>query len=1099
MHLVVSTLLQSVIYSFIHNKVVKIGQKDRKSPGNFGAVIIDGGNMEDGIVLAARPGQRLWKSNISGVIQETMIFKSALSQEHPQVQYLTESINQINLANVQFGQLAVYDDSYILIWSDSAVLLIDPEQKSVVSSYQKTNIADVATFKDEIFVLVGLRHIIRIAPSPEIYSYEKGAEESSLIEDILEPFKDLGLVKERGDTFSATTENSSSLFNWLRKKRSVSTPAALTPEKKAEVNSIKLPREETLPDVVKLESSDCIPIKLDEHFISAEDSENADYDNNSKENDFDEIVFRPKKKKKAKKVRFQKALVDKHSKNSSDTNTELKTSLKTDEQLDNNAEKKKTQIAIDVPDSLDLEINDDVAINEMGSTDLKQSLDLKVNHSDHNDNNVSRSDTDNTELQNTASLYSDKPSETQYDASQRNNIFNTELENIPLSNSNVKLSDSQIEKDVNLNLCVSDSLLSENDKTSSSLLSKINDNANYSDLSNQQTHSTDINSRDASCENCNVLDEIYQSLDNEMYVSKQSNLPCSASQSDIKSAEEPETLSELEFDKELPKYGVDWVQYKAPELLLDLCTSDEHIFCVDIRNQMYFSKYPVLGLHWMELSQPAEKIAVSPSETVVWALYKGTIYAAVHKSVLPWVETEWLSVARDIVSIAVDDDCGWYVSSNGHLIRQNNLTPSQPFGYPEVVPIKVSALQVAVRKGVVWILTISRSLFCKKYSKGKLTSQWKEIQLQDIPPVDSIYLGNQQTGWIVDQNNAIYFMIGVTPESPEGIGKPWEVEASNYLFQPPAQLPAAVLKALNNEMLTSFIRGKQHLCLSASVSGVWFCKSFDNLLYSNQKNVIGHLWDQFVPPSTASATKWTLISVRGSFQYRDSLWFVNKADELFCLCNSNSLVAVELPSIAGIRMLEPCSQSLWLLSQCGAIYVRRGITLTCLQGGWWQALDLTQLGSTSITHISCAPHVSWACTEEGSVLLRIGSLSPSARSKLPQAWIPVSSDVEESSSSFVEKVYVGPLGYPVWVIDSKHNVYVREGVENNLPIGKKWILVPELPAQELCISKHAVWLLCSSGKIYRRFGISEKNPCGDYWKQIPGNMNYISGKVQDNL
>ncbi|KFM75595.1 Tectonin beta-propeller repeat-containing protein 2, partial [Stegodyphus mimosarum] len=106
-----------------------------------------------------------------------------------------------------------------------------------------------------------------------------------------------------------------------------------------------------------------------------------------------------------------------------------------------------------------------------------------------------------------------------------------------------------------------------------------------------------------------------------------------------------------------------------------------------------------------------------------------------------------------------------------------------------------------------------------------------------------------------------------------------------------------------------------------------------------------------------------------------------------------------------------------------------------------------------------------------------------------------------SSSTKVSfcKVYVGPLGYPVWIIDSKHNVYVREGVENNLPIGKKWILVPELPAQELCISKHAVWLLSSSGKIYRRFGISEKNPCGDYWKQIPGNMNYISVTEGDDL
>lgn len=35
-----------------------------------------------------------------------------------------------------------------------------------------------------------------------------------------------------------------------------------------------------------------------------------------------------------------------------------------------------------------------------------------------------------------------------------------------------------------------------------------------------------------------------------------------------------------------------------------------------------------------------------------------------------------------------------------------------------------------------------------------------------------------KTGWIVDSNGMIRFIIGVTPETPEGTGEPWLV---NYI------------------------------------------------------------------------------------------------------------------------------------------------------------------------------------------------------------------------------------------------------------------------------------------------------------------------------
>lgn len=74
------------------------------------------------------------------------------------------------------------------------------------------------------------------------------------------------------------------------------------------------------------------------------------------------------------------------------------------------------------------------------------------------------------------------------------------------------------------------------------------------------------------------------------------------------------------------------------------------------------------------------------------------------------------------------------------------------------------------------------------------------------------------------------------------------MEASNYFVKEEGtdsflkeltQLPKAVLKVLKKEKLTALLRLKQHICLSTSMQGIWFCKTFDNLVYSNQKNIIG--------------------------------------------------------------------------------------------------------------------------------------------------------------------------------------------------------------------------------------------------------------------
>lgn len=129
-------------------------------------------------------------------------------------------------------------------------------------------------------------------------------KEPSLFEEILVPFKELSTyVKERSDSLAVPSEsNSSGLFDWLRKKRSASSPGDFyddsTKEKANEVNSAD---SDVLPAIVNLNPEEYIPVKIDElsvPVISTPELVNKDFTN---ENETDDIVFKVKKKKKHKK------------------------------------------------------------------------------------------------------------------------------------------------------------------------------------------------------------------------------------------------------------------------------------------------------------------------------------------------------------------------------------------------------------------------------------------------------------------------------------------------------------------------------------------------------------------------------------------------------------------------------------------------------------------------------------------------------------------------------------------------------------------------------------------------------------------------------
>lgn len=124
------------------------------------------------------------------------------------------------------------------------------------------------------------------------------SEEPSIIEELLVPFKGIStFVKERSDSLALQTEQST-IFGWLKKSRSASTPTVMPSDNDLE-NQDQLSTSETLPDVVKLDTEDCTPVKLD---ISATVTDNVvpkiEISVPILGNENDDIVYKPKKKPK---------------------------------------------------------------------------------------------------------------------------------------------------------------------------------------------------------------------------------------------------------------------------------------------------------------------------------------------------------------------------------------------------------------------------------------------------------------------------------------------------------------------------------------------------------------------------------------------------------------------------------------------------------------------------------------------------------------------------------------------------------------------------------------------------------------------------------
>ncbi|KAI5704440.1 hypothetical protein M8J75_005321 [Diaphorina citri] len=188
--LLVSSLYRSVIlYKNENWKVLQIGQKDRKTLAELGAVfnIKTCTSASPPLIYATRHGQRIWIADTSGVVQRTLLFKDLLaSSDIPRIKLLNSFEGALNCGNFEFSTLDVLNDKYLVSHSSNILVVIDPDSSAVVGVLRSySGIHSVAMGKDEIFMVEGSRGVRRLGFCQDPYAGRQNSAESDVLGDAM--------------------------------------------------------------------------------------------------------------------------------------------------------------------------------------------------------------------------------------------------------------------------------------------------------------------------------------------------------------------------------------------------------------------------------------------------------------------------------------------------------------------------------------------------------------------------------------------------------------------------------------------------------------------------------------------------------------------------------------------------------------------------------------------------------------------------------------------------------------------------------------------------------------------------------------------------
>ncbi|XP_046970058.1 WD repeat-containing protein CG11141 [Vanessa cardui] len=169
--LLVSSVYRSIVCERRDNRwhVTQIGKKERKSLCALGAVFqysyACGGAAA---AYCARPGLRLWRADLAGQVQQTLLFKEAISNPLTVAELLNPAARRAGARDGRLGPLAVFREHFLVAHDERVLYVLDPRSLTAVAVVDDLRrILSVSVNRDEIFVLEGERSLLRLAHAPE--------------------------------------------------------------------------------------------------------------------------------------------------------------------------------------------------------------------------------------------------------------------------------------------------------------------------------------------------------------------------------------------------------------------------------------------------------------------------------------------------------------------------------------------------------------------------------------------------------------------------------------------------------------------------------------------------------------------------------------------------------------------------------------------------------------------------------------------------------------------------------------------------------------------------------------------------------------------
>ncbi|XP_023208737.1 tectonin beta-propeller repeat-containing protein 2 isoform X2 [Xiphophorus maculatus] len=858
--LMVSTQQRSVLYCTQKQEVLQLGTKPRKRTGRFGACFLPAlCKQSDLQVYAARPGLRLWRSNVRGEVEETRLLKSFFDKQIPQFELFPRPgpVGAYRPADRQLGLLSCFfREGWILSWNEYSIYVFDCLNEVIIGCLESSgDIVSVSSCENEIFVLKGDREIIRLSSNPEGISSNllSGYLPSPLTTptilqptgsvEIVQPIRTMAIITEDGGKEEAggserlseegpdeeeeeegveEVEEAVEQDSPLKVMES-SQPSTLFSSSRFRSSSV------TMWDSLSSATPVSTPLELSSRRYSAPiDQERMQQ----------ELVVKPIRVKKKKK-RHQDLSLDRCSGN--------------------------RLVESSCSDSVFIVQDSNCSDGESGTPSSDQAFFLGLD----------------AESQDT--LQQNQDQETQHTGSDNALEVEEEVESSLNQSGSVPSAGSLLLSGLNPEKAQNDGSEADGipptpdvDQLLESTFSymKPEDDGGLEPASRDETEDHPLLSPQLA-EKVFPYDESGQDRKPSMSSDEEGDIYCHSSPAaaaggggNDHSAPSAETERTAERDAEQDKnrpymLAESWMGYSGPGCgILSLQVTDRHVWCLDFKGGLFCSTLPETGLRWQRFEDNVHQVALSPSGNLLWKVEQKTMTAFACAKVSVKGKRHWYKAAEQAAFVALSDDSAWIIRTNGDLYLQTGLSVERPCARSVKVESPCVFSQVCVRGGVVWALSEHKALFYREGLSSYCSEGdgWKYDTVSEAQGLEliCIALGGGGTAWALDASGSLWFRTGVCPSRPQGNDDHWwQISISDYVvfdqgsfFQTLLQATQSVATVTRGpvERVVAFLSQYsqcQPSLVSANATGVWVA-SGRNQLHLARGNLehFGRTWSQ---------------------------------------------------------------------------------------------------------------------------------------------------------------------------------------------------------------------------------------------------------------